>query len=193
MILNPNCSELVTHLGATEKDEVISALRILNSIEGYGVAWKVGDFVIPVLDEDIEEILIWPQIEESWEWGIKQKINLDRLIELWTARLAESPEAQREVASDIRKQMCERAGSVRALELIENCPKKPDKAAGVSVYIRWGCYCDKPGLNICLSQHCAVSEFPIFHKVGKIFNSDYEAHDGGSVADYERWLAGVTD
>jgi len=198
MILNPNCSELVTHLGVTEKDGVISALKILNGIEGYGVAWRVGDFAIPMLEEDIEEILIWPQgedLETLRKWGIRLQIDLNRLIELWAARLAESPETQCEVANDIKEQMRERDNGVRAFELIENCPEKPGKRAGLGVYIRWRCYegCDKPGLNICLTQHCMTSEFPIFHRIRRIFNSDYEAHDGGKVVDYERWLAEVTD
>lgn len=47
--------------------------------------------------------------------------------------------------------------------------------------------------SIWYHQHCQPQGFPLLKKIAEHFNSEVEAHDGGSIYTYENWLNGDLD
>ncbi len=185
--LNPNCSELVTHLGATGIKEVCEAIKGMYMIKDIvlcavfpmegekGERMKYRAFPIPF--DKYEGIIC---IQEDCEGGRKLVVNLEMLALHW------------QELED--KKVCLTSYDSNEIRLIpaEECKgytEIVDMDDRSSLRLTFGDgYCGDNSLTIECSQHCAESEFPAFYRALDLFKSKYESHDGGSVADFESWM-----
>jgi hypothetical protein len=182
-VLNPNCSELVTHLEVTEYGDVLRRLgEIIEHCEGWTmcVIYEVhkknpetnrmdwtGSFLFPINREILHEIVY----VADGPHGIEIIIDGKKLFEKWAERLVyENEQYIYGVEGRIEKPI-----------EVNHTIYGPDFGMGDG-------YSDENCLTFRLTQHCCENEFPIFRQIVNLFNSDVAPYDGGSDEDYRDWL-----
>jgi hypothetical protein len=214
-MLYPNCSELVTHIGGTTRTEVISYLTdIATQMEKYGLTlgisfinwnWNKDEkgnekrtksmtVMIPMPADAIGKSV---ELVESHD-GSTVTVDLHDLLWYWAHKFAKSEEYNDAVSKeyDRLKKMVEENSksdfdSHPTIHLFDMEVKEPklieNSWLGSHFYMGDG-YSDFVGLTFGISQHCCTNEFPAFHAIREMFDSDYHAYDGGSSVDYEQWM-----
>jgi len=183
-VLNPNCSELVSHLGPKTKREIMEAIEKINAEDNLQIV-----FTIECLDpEPVWLVIPIPQGKErevvkiNVEEGLT--IDLDRLLSFYSP----IPKQVKDMVERHKADKFKYWGSISVLEGSDG-KIKLRKGWAKGPYLRTrDSYTDRKELNISPTQHCTESEFPVFHRVREMFGGDYIAYDGGSIVDYEAWM-----
>jgi len=186
--IQPNCSELVTHLGIKARDEIIDALKKMTEVTGWsvGVHEWIGEsryVVIPIANEYLDEVL--ELAESDGETIIRANVNKLLFLHALDSVGPDQLDINAQCAALQEKfgRYFTFEGQTPWISLIQNCPKHPaivdEELTHLEIYAQ--CDCDIEGLTVSCTQHVRISEFPGFHKIREAFGSDYEAHDGGTV------------
>ena len=171
----PNCSELVVRLWSTNRDDVEHMLGemgvqtcIIN--DKYGSGKKM----------------------EKPEWDGDDKIDLGKLImknlpeeikKAWIKHRMDYDDESEKVLKDFG--IDPTRSSEELLEF--NANFDPNFS---SFWISTYPYSEDGELAIWYHQHCQTQGFPLLSKMASHFNSDVEAHDGGSMDAYNSWQYG---
>jgi hypothetical protein len=169
-----NCSELVTHLGFTDREDIIKALENIARITGWNWWIEVFDQWLRVPTEKLGELV---SIIDN-----RMGIDADRISGVWDRELLAKTKEYVNKTKGIK--------NTYTLNLVD-VGKKADENYDPFQSPLWAihdCGCGKKELTILLTQHCIVEEMPAFHAIRMIYNSDFVAH-AGSEADYLDWLA----
>lgn len=174
-----DCSELLTHLGITSRDEVLKAIRTISRITGWiwGADSGYGK-LIPIRPNEYDDVLV---VED-------ELIGADSatLLSIW------GDEFDRAMRSHLEKRTSHPKRFVQLLGLVlyEGPLDKVEKPRNGN-YLRAKCMCDceRGGLKLSLTQDCVVAEMPAFHAVRGEFGSDIATHGTGSDDTYLLWMA----
>jgi len=184
MILNPNCSELVTHIGPKDKADVVNALIKMNDrIRGWTLiteAWYGdGRFQIRLPNDDMENAIRFGKEDEDDE---------DEDIQPDIDFLVKYHKIPKKDIKKFRKDMCWTIKLVNEFdEDYRIVDDRNNSFTYLSIHMFDG-YTDYHGLTAQCSQHCCTSEFPALHAIRTIFGTDYRSYDGGSPVPYESWM-----
>jgi len=165
-VLNPNCSELVSHLGPKTKREIMEAIEKINAEDNLQIV-----FTIECLDpEPVWLVIPIPQGKErevvkiNVEEGLT--IDLDRLLSFYSP----IPKQVKDMVERHKADKFKYWGSISVLE-----------GSDGKIKLRKG-WAKGPYLRT------RDSYTAVFHRVREMFGGDYIAYDGGSIVDYEAWM-----
>ncbi len=194
-----NCSEIITYLGASTREEVIAAMKKLQMATGW--TWRIqgklpGDgrpgarkhyFHVLVPADKLEELLV---IEENLPSYPNERFGIwpDTVVPLWEGKL--SPVIRKQMLE--AQELCSRnaAGLDEYLCLADIPEEKPifisrkDHPNFLSLDL-WDGY-NRRELNYMTFSH--GGDFGGMHMITKIFGSSCFGHDGGSTREYDEWL-----
>ncbi|MBM3134883.1 MAG: hypothetical protein FJZ89_06300 [Chloroflexi bacterium] len=174
-----NCSELVTHLGITERSEVLKALETIARITGWtwGAQREIEGVIIRIPMERMNEVLVTTEEEIG--------VVPNSILSIWNDKLDERT-----------KQKIIKFSKRFLLQLV--LYKNTDDSIVISTEpeyeLRFYCCgysgdCQKKGLTMALFQHHEAHKMPAFHAIRKEFDLGYETHGGGSTDSYMEWMA----
>lgn len=206
-LLNPNCSELVTHLGFKTREEIIGALKEMNALEGFTLAMRVDTkkeyvkkskisdnkykspnvMIFPILDEFMDANI---EIVEGEHGSRNIRVNSDSLLFDWAYKM------DKEKCNEIKDEWKEKIKDDRSWDLVQVRLLKGTYTEVTEVeeshsYINFGFgdgYCEDDSMTAKCTQHCCENEFPALFEVCKLFDTSYHAHDGGSTGSFEEWM-----
>ena len=179
-----NCSELVSHLGILDRDEVIEAMGTISKITGWTWGIRAYDdpdiLVMPVPIDKLPEVLSRLDAGNT-ESQSGLLVNLEKLVSIWTDRLKESHvQLLRKNATDGRwLPLILYHGPEN--EMLYHWPK-------LSMDFYLGCGCGRKGLTLSVESHSA-EELPQFQLITREFDSDINGEDCCYEYTYEEWLA----
>lgn len=176
-ILQVNCSELLTHLDIVGLGEIKKALNEIMRVTGYKVGFVNTESVMSKTP-----LARWHStipILYTYEISIDNLEIKDRSIGI-PNRKVPGNQYGKSIWNYYKNE--------------EIIPVQLYDSSGTYLYIDMkDGYCDRYGLTFKCTQHCCEADFPLLHKIICMFGSDYEAHDCGSVSDFEEWLYGKED
>jgi hypothetical protein len=169
-----NCSELVTHLGFTKREDIIKALADIAKLTGWSWWIEVFNQWLPVPTGKLDELVT---VRDN-DVGVGRATILSE----WKDRLNEDTIAYIHRTAEFDE--------LEGLHLVgdkesSNLPGDPFDSTLWAIV----CDCEKPGFSIQLFQHFQIEEMPAFHSIRMAYDSDFRGHDGGSDMIYLMWLA----
>lgn len=179
-----NCSELVSHLGILDREEIIEAMRTISRITGW--VWGIRAYddpnilVVPVPVNRLPEVLS-PLDGGGADSRSCLSVDLEKLVSIWSEEL-KKPQVQllRKVARDDRGLSLELYDGPEH-ETLNHWPK-----SSMDFYL--GCGCGRKGLTLSVESHSA-EELPQFQLITREFDSDISGEDCCYEYTYEEWLA----
>jgi len=172
-----NCSELVTHLGMVEPDEIITAMKRIVKLTGWNWALKIlaagseSELLLPIPYDKINSLI---RIDEC------RDEKFDRIIEFWSDHI--DKKQKKAMVDD------EYDDLIFGLELFDG---PVDKISIVKW--RWGLPVDlsgsesgTPGLTFIISE-TESKVFPAFHIIRMEFDADLGLY-GGNPQYYINWM-----
>jgi hypothetical protein len=178
-----NCSELVSHLGILDRDEIIEAMGTISRVTGW--VWGIRAYddpdilVIPISVDRLPELLS-PLDAGKIDSRSGLLVNLEKLVSISSGKLKE-PQVQllKKIATD---------DQWLPLELYDGSEDGTQNDwPGFSMNFYLGCGCGKKGLTLSLESHSA-EELPQFQLITREFGSDISGEDCCYDYTYEEWL-----
>jgi hypothetical protein len=198
-MLYPNCSELVTHLGFKNTEDIIKALKDIEAVTGWEVVvpfkYNCANISFPnVLYNNADNYEILNGV-------IYSKVNIDKIqvkndAKGKDSRIGISPEDidfpdiiksnlifKNLIGLEIEWAKYDLCDSYNLIDIqLEN------KETHAHLDIRMGDgYSAYKELTMRAEQHCVTADFPALARIIRFFKSGWETYDGGSSENFKEW------
>ena len=189
-----NCSELVTHLEFSTKEEIAQAMLRIQELTGWtwrirgsdqrrneeGKILSVTTYHIMIPQDRLEQLFELDR--ETGDFGFRPA----DLIPVWEGRLSD-PVKESMIRRGTEAPPGWRCDRPRLMDISPDEPVATFDRPVSWFSVNISCECGRSGLRIWFG-HCETPLMPQFHKIRRSFNSDYQGHDGGSIRDYMEWM-----
>ena len=197
-----NCSELVTHIGLTKREDIVKAMAEIARITGWN--WWIdtnGDEYLPVQIPQLDELVsissdelgvdgdkILEMWQDSLDEQIKKTIMEDAdLVKYQNDDYLEFAKKNKLPPEEISKHILEKD----LYHLILVGDKDQDRLPGDPFDYRLGaditCNCPRKGL-VFSSWDYYMEPLPAFHAIRTALGGDLDGCEGGGTHDYVEWM-----